>query len=93
MLWHSSLFSQHALLYCLCLTEKVAGGGAPSLRMVASQGGFWTQEMALLANVEAVLMCLIAFTNPSSGLSGCQCCMISVEHGLESLKAGLGLYV
>lgn len=37
-------------------------------------------------------MCLITFTNPSSGLSGCQCCMISVEHGIDSLKAGPGLY-
>lgn len=94
MLWHSSLFPQHALLYCLCLTEKVAGGGgAPSLRMVASQGGFGPRKWLLLANVKAVLMCLITFTNPSSGLSGCHCCMISVEHGLESLKAGLGLYI
>jgi len=33
-------------------------------------------------------MCSIALINSSSGLSGCQCCMISVEHGLESLKAG-----
>lgn len=49
--------------------------------------------MALLADVKAVLMCLIAFTNPSSGLSRCQCCMISVEHGLEILRAGLGLYI
>lgn len=61
--------------------------------MVASQGGFGPQNMALLANLKAVLMCLIAFTNPSSGSSRCQCCMISVEHGLELLKAGLGLYV
>lgn len=49
--------------------------------------------MALLANIEAVLMCLITFTNPSSGLFRCQCCMISVEHGLDSLMAGLGLYI
>lgn len=49
--------------------------------------------MALLANLEAVLMCLVAFTNPSSGLFKCQCCMISVEHGSESLKTGLVLYI
>lgn len=49
--------------------------------------------MALLAKVEAVLMCLKAFTNPFSGLSRCQCCMISVEHGLDSLKAALSLYI
>lgn len=38
-------------------------------------------------------MCLKAFTNPFSGLSRCQCCMISVEHGLDSLKAALSLYI
>ncbi len=54
---------------------------------------FWPRKMALLSNLKAVLICLITFTNPSFGLSGCQCCMISVEHGLELLKAGLDLYI
>lgn len=56
-------------------------------------GWFWAQKKAikaLLADVKAELVCLIVCTNPSSGLSGCQCCMISVEHGLELLEAGLG---
>lgn len=56
-------------------------------------GWFWTQKTALLANVKAVSMCLITFTNPSSGLSGCQCCMIPVEHGLVPLTAGLDPYI
>lgn len=59
-------------------------------------GWFWAQKKAikaLLADVKAELVCLIVCTNPSSGLSGCQCCMISVEHGLELLEAGLGLYI
>lgn len=35
-------------------------------------------------------MCLVAVTNPSSGLLGRGCCMLSVEHGfLDSPTAAL----
>lgn len=62
---------------CLRLTEKIGGGGTRSLRMVASQG----DTGAPIADGDAALMCLTALTNPSSGLSRRQCCMIPVEHG------------
>lgn len=47
--WHALArwpSAQHALLSCLCLTEKTACGGALSLRMVASHGDFGIRELA-----------------------------------------------
>lgn len=87
MLWHSSLFpSMHCSIACVWQRKLVV---APSL------SAWWHHRVVLewgngsIINTEAVLMCLIVFTNPSSGLFQCQCCMISVEHGSELKKAGL----
>lgn len=37
-------------------------------------------------------MCFLTFTKSSSGLSGCQCCMIYVEHVLHPLREGHVLF-
>lgn len=37
-------------------------------------------------------MCFLTFTKSSSGLSGCQCCMIYVEHVFHPLRKGHVLF-
>lgn len=66
--------------------QQLVGAPSPSLSLsldawLTSRGVFGIQE---LANLKAVLMCFMTFTKSSSGLSGCQCCMICIEHVFHS---------
>lgn len=66
--------------------------GRPLSRMVTSRGDFGFREIGVLANLKAVSMCFMTFTKSSSGLSGCQCCMICIEHVFHSPKEGHVLF-
>lgn len=84
-LWHSGLLpSMHCFLACASQRKQLVG--APSLYA-------WWHHMVILgsrnwrvSSRKGVWMCFLTFTKSSSGLSGCQCCMIYVEHVLHSLR-------
>lgn len=88
MLWHFGHFpSMHRFLACASQRKQLVG--APS---ISTHGDitwwFWDPGIGVLANLKAVSMCFITFTKSSSGLSGCQCCMICIEHVFHPLKEG-----
>lgn len=81
----------HCFLACASQRKQLVG--APS---ISTHGDitwwFWDPGIGVLANLKAVLMCIMTFTKSSSGLSGCQCCMICIEHVLHSPMEGHGCF-
>lgn len=91
VLWHSGHFpSMHCFLACASQRKQLVG--APSLSHGDITWWFWDPGIGVLANLKAVSMCFMTFTKSSSGLSGCQCCMICIEHVFHSPKEGHVLF-
>lgn len=85
--WHALALWPFPSMHCFhaCASQRKQLVGVPS---ISTHGDitwwFWNLGIGVLSNLKAVSMCFMTFTKSSSGLSGCECCMICIEHVLHS---------